>query len=140
MREAARRSYAVGHEGSRYAIEVTNHTSERLEVVATVDGLDVIDGQPGAFSKRGYLMSGWATLTIDGFRRSSDAVAAFRFGKVADSYAQSKGDARNVGVVGVAVFRERGWQDGWDAEVQRRFEAEPFPNRYAEPPPPRAVR
>ena len=71
---------------------------------------------------------------IDGFRTSDRSVAAFRFGKVADSYAaQTTGD-RNVGVVGFAIFSERGavWTPG---ELQRRDTANPFPARgYAVPP------
>ena len=35
------------------------------------------------------------------------SVATFRFSKVKDSYAAKMGDARNVGVIGVAIFPER---------------------------------
>ena len=45
--------------------------------------------------------------TIDGFRRSLDEVATFRFSAVRDSYAGRLGDARDVGVIGVAFFPER---------------------------------
>ena len=77
----------------------------------------------------------WASLEIDGFRKSEDEVAAFRFAKVRDSYAAQRGDARNVGVIGVAFFAERG--DDWSSsEVWRRETASPFPNdpRFAPPP------
>jgi hypothetical protein len=100
-----------------------------------VDGLDVIDGRPGSFDKRGYLVNPWASVEIDGFRRSMEQVAAFRFGSVARSYAASKGDARNVGVIGVAVFAERGSGYPWLApEVDRRHGADVFPGRFATPP------
>ena len=73
-------------------------------------------------------------LVIDGFRTSDANVAAFRFGRVADSYAaQSSGD-RNVGVVGMAIFSERGavWTRG---ELDTRDTANPFPSRgYSVPP------
>ena len=92
--------YIVGEHGQRYTIEVQNHTGNRVEAVATVDGLDVIDGRSGSFDKRGYLVLPYATLAIDGFRRSSETVAAFRFGSVAESYADRKGQGRNVGVIG----------------------------------------
>ncbi len=117
-----------------------NHSSERFEVLASVDGLDVIDGRVGSYSKRGYLIDAYGTLDIDGFRRSSDAVAAFRFGSVRDSYAARAGSDRNVGVIGIAIFREHNWVDErrWE-ENNRRDNAEPFPNRYAPPPPPTPI-
>ena len=134
--QVASRDYVVGEHGQRYVIEVRNHTGGRLEVVATVDGLDVVDGETGSLEKRGYVVNPFATLTIDGFRRSMDTVAAFRFGSVRDSYAAKKGKARNVGVVGVAFFHERGSDLPWTgAEVHRRHSADPFPGRFAAPPP-----
>jgi len=124
----------IGEDGARYRIVVRNGTTARFEVVASVDGLDVIDGHQADPNRRGYIVDPHGVLVIDGFRTSDDAVAAFRFGKVADSYAaQTTGD-RNVGVVGLAIFSERGaiWTP---AELGRRDSADPFPNRnYAMPP------
>jgi hypothetical protein len=132
---AGGRQYVVGEPGERYVIEIRNHSGARFEAVASVDGLDVIDGQPASFRKRGYLIGPYATLEIDGFRRSTQTVAAFRFGAVEESYAARKGDARNVGVVGVAFFGEAG--NDWDPdEVERRHRADPFPGRFATPPEP----
>ena len=129
------RTHFVGVDGERYMIQLQNHTSQRIEAVATVDGLDVIDGRPGAFSKRGYLLAPFSTIEIDGFRRSTDAVAAFRFGSVRDSYAARKGSDRNVGVIGVAFFHERGSRFPWtEREIERRNGADPFPGRFATPP------
>jgi hypothetical protein len=132
---AGGRSYVVGQDGGRYAIRIENRTGARFEAVATVDGLDVIDGQAGSFEKRGYLVAPWATVEIDGFRRSDDVVAAFRFGRVRDSYAAKKGNDRNVGVIGVAMFEERGARWPWtERELERRNSADPFPGRFAQPP------
>jgi len=125
--------YVTGREGERYLIEVKNNSGSRYEAVATVDGLDVIDGQSGSFEKRGYLVGPWATVQIDGFRQSESAVAAFRFGGVGESYAASKGDDRNVGVIGVAFFDEIGARVPSE-ELEQRRRAEPFPGQYAEPP------
>jgi hypothetical protein len=129
------RSYVMGSDGGRYSIRIENRTGARFEAVASVDGLDVIDGKPGSFEKRGYLVAPWATVEIDGFRRSDDVVAAFRFGRVRDSYAAKKGNDRNVGVIGVAVFEERGTRWPWtERELDRRNSADPFPGRFAQPP------
>lgn len=101
------RTYVLGGLGQRYLLRFRNGTARRVEVVASVDGRDVVDGRPAALEKRGYVVEPWGALTVDGFRVSEEAVAAFRFSTVARSYAARKGDARDVGVVGLAVFPER---------------------------------
>ena len=131
---AGDRTLVVGEDGARYRIVVRNQAPVRFEIVASVDGLDVIDGKPADPSRRGYLIGPYGVLVIDGFRTSDANVAAFRFGAVAQSYAaQTTGD-RDVGVIGLAIFSERGavWSR---AELQRRDTANPFPARgYATPP------
>ena len=137
---AGGRTYAIGEVGRRYAIVIHNETGARLEAVASVDGLDVLDGRRASFEKRGYVVAPWGTVEIDGFRQSDDHVAAFRFGSVRDSYAARTGSDRNVGVIGVAFFQERGTPWPWmREEIRRRQTAEPFPGGrpYASPPPPR---
>ena len=131
---AGGRAMVVGNDGARYRIAVRNGTTARFEVVASVDGLDVIDGNPADPNRRGYIIDPHGVLVIDGFRTSDSSVAAFRFGKVADSYAAQTSGDRNVGVVGFAIFAERGavWTP---AELGRRDTANPFPQRgYAVPP------
>ncbi len=130
---AAGRTYVVGEAGRRYDLRITNQTAGRFEVVASVDGLDVIDGKQATPGKRGYILAPNATLTIDGFRTSDESVAAFRFAAVRDSYAARTGDDRNVGVIGFAFFAERGSRWTTD-ELARRESADPFPGRYASPP------
>ena len=130
--------YVVGQPGQRYKLTVQNNSAQRFEVVASVDGLDVIDGDTASFAKRGYILDPWSSITIDGWRTGNDTIAAFRFSGMEDSYADRKGDGRNIGVIGFAFFHERGGVP-WH-ELQRRDHADPFPNRFAEPPPPRRVR
>lgn len=134
--EVASRDYVLGENGEAYLIEIRNRTGNRIEAVATVDGLDVVDGEEGSFEKRGYVIEPFDVLLIDGFRRSTETVATFRFGSVRDSYAGRKGKARNVGVIGVALFHERGSDFPWTTrEVELRHTADPFPGRFAQPPP-----
>lgn len=127
--------YVVGEAGQRYKLRIQNNSAFRFEVVASVDGLDVIDGQPASFVKRGYILDPWSAITVDGWRTGEDSVAAFRFSGMEDSYAERKGQGRNIGVMGFAFFHERGGVP-WH-ELQRRDSADPFPRRFAEPPPPR---
>ncbi len=99
---------ATGETGARYEIVVANESRRRIEVVLSVDGLDVMDGQPASFAKRGYVLAPRETVAIGGFRAGRDGVAAFRFVSVGDTYAQRRHrDTRNVGVLGLAVFGER---------------------------------
>ena len=122
---AGGRVWVVGHAGDRYVIHIANQTDRRFEIVASVDGLDVIDGGRANLAKRGYVVPPHDELTIDGFRRSQREVAAFRFGDVADSYAARTGSDRDVGVIGFAFFGER-TDDDPDSEVDRRVSARPF--------------
>lgn len=134
---AGGKNYIVGESGKRYMIVVRNNTDSRLEVVLSVDGLDVLDGKAASFGKRGYLVDPRAELEVDGFRQSMDTVAAFRFGSVRNSYAgQKTGDTANVGVIGMAIFNERGTNPfPWTQdEVQKRHDANPFPGQFATPP------
>ncbi len=129
------RWFVVGQEGHRYSIVVRNRTNERLEVVASVDGLDVLDGRAASPGKRGYLLQPHATQVIDGFRKSTETVAAFRFGAVSESYAAKKHhQTGNVGVIGVAIFSESGTNLPSETEKNRRLQANPFPGRFATPP------
>ncbi len=101
--------WVLGQRGDRYRVRVKNHGGQRLEAVVSVDGRDAIDGQAASWQKRGYIVPAWGEVVVDGFRLSSEQVAAFRFSSVKDSYAAKTGSARDVGVIGVAVFRERSY-------------------------------
>jgi hypothetical protein len=101
------RVYVLGELGKRYTLRVRNDSGRRIEVVASVDGRDVVDGRPASLEKRGYRVDAHGELTIEGFRLSQEAVAAFRFSSVGRSYAARMGDAQDVGVIGLAVFPER---------------------------------
>ena len=126
---SASRRFVVGKHGSHYSIVLKNRCKSRLEVVLSVDGLDVLDGKAASFPKRGYVIAPDETLEIKGWRTSPENVARFQFSTVAGSYANlAHGDHRNVGVIGMAVFTEKG-VDPWTwmpQEVQHRLTADPF--------------
>src|SRR5690606_4373978 len=58
------RMFIIGDSSDRYAIRVTNHSRERYEVVASVDGLDVISGTEATLKHNGYVLAPWSTLRI----------------------------------------------------------------------------
>jgi hypothetical protein len=124
--------WAVGEPEVRYSLAIANDTASAFEVVASVDGLDIIDGSAASFAKRGYIVDPFSSVVIDGWRTSEETVAAFRFSSIEDSYSERMGDGRNVGVIGAAFFREAPQE--WEAwrspeETWRRDRADPFPGR-----------
>jgi len=119
----------IGKKGQRYSLLVKNLSRSRLEAVMSVDGLDVIDGKSASVRKRGYIVQPGKTLEVKGFRTSHEAVAAFKFSSVPNSYANMRhGETRNVGVMGLAIFTEKG-VNPWGRnvrEVERRGGARAF--------------
>lgn len=129
------RWFVVGEEGRRYSIAIRNRSEWRLEAVLSVDGLDVLDGHAASLRKRGYILGPHRQLIVEGFRQSTESVAAFRFGPVRESYANKRyHKTANVGVIGIAIFNERGTNPWTGREVEKRLKAQPFPRAFATPP------
>jgi hypothetical protein len=99
--------WIAGRPGSRYAVEVRNHLGERLLVVMSVDGVNVISGATAAWDQSGYVYSPGERYQVAGWRKSDTEIAAFTFTESPNSYAERTGRPANVGVIGVALFRER---------------------------------
>ncbi|HZT62099.1 MAG TPA: hypothetical protein VFA36_03110, partial [Burkholderiales bacterium] len=100
------RLYVPGTPGQKYSLLVTNKTGARVLTVASVDGVNVITGETAAPSQSGYVLGSWGSVSIAGWRKSMSEVAAFFFTPLPDSYAARTDRPGNVGVIGVAVFRE----------------------------------
>lgn len=96
----------AGIDGARYTLRFRNLSDRSYEVIATVDGLDVLNGKPGSLRNGGYVLRPQETLNIEGFRKSQNEVAAFRFATPGRAYAANTeaGDVRNIGVIGAALF------------------------------------
>lgn len=127
--EAGSRRIVIGKSGSRYEIFLKNNTRHALEIVASVDGLGVMDGKAASVKKRGYILPAKAEIAISGFRLNSDKVKAFLFGSVDNSAASKAGMARNVGVIGLAIYEEDEAQAKLArlVESQKRGAADAFP-------------
>jgi hypothetical protein len=100
------RLYVAGTPGNRYAVNVRNKSGGRVLTVISVDGINALNGQTAATSQSGYVLSASQSAEIAGWRKSMEDVAAFYFTSVADSYAGRTDRPQNVGVIGVAVYRE----------------------------------
>jgi len=101
--------WVAGRPGARYAINIRNQQGTRLMAVTSVDGINVITGESAGYGQSGYVFDSWAAYDITGWRKSNEQIAAFTFTSVPRSYAARTGRPENVGVIGVALFRERAY-------------------------------
>ena len=130
----------AGIEGTRYTLRFRNYSDRSYEVIATVDGLDVLSGKPGSLRNGGYVLRPLQTLDIEGFRKSQNEVAAFRFAAPGRAYAANTeaGDVRNIGVIGAALFEleqpEAPRRPRRDATTPPQPNAFPADGAYAPPP------
>jgi hypothetical protein len=114
------REYIEGRPGHRFSVSLRNLTGERVLAVLSVDGVNAISGQTAGASQAGYVLDPFQQVEIRGWRKSYSDVAEFYFTDLPDSYAARTGRPQNVGVIGVAAFREK----------------RPPPIAYEPPPPP----
>jgi hypothetical protein len=99
--------WVAGTPGATYSIAIRNRLGERLLAIASVDGVNVISGATAAWDQTGYVFDPSQRYEITGWRKSDSEVAAFTFTASPNSYAERTGRPANVGVIGVAIFRER---------------------------------
>jgi hypothetical protein len=99
--------WVAGQPGARYGIRIHNARGERLLAVTAVDGVNVLSGDTAGWGQSGYVFDPWQGYDITGWRKSNAEVAAFEFTAAPNSYASRTGRPQNVGVIGVALFRER---------------------------------
>ena len=98
--------WVAGEPGARYAIAIRNRLGERLLAVTSVDGVNVITGQNAGWDQSGYVLDPSEGYEIAGWRKSDYQVAEFAFTTALHSYAARTGRPENVGIIGVALFRE----------------------------------
>jgi hypothetical protein len=99
--------YVAGTPGQRYAVELRNRDGGRVLSVLSVDGVNVLTGETAAPRQSGYVLSPWQRYEVTGWRKSLDEVAQFVFTALPDSYAARTDRPEHVGVIGVALFREK---------------------------------
>jgi hypothetical protein len=100
------RLYVAGEPRHQYELRIRNSSAGRLLAVTSVDGVNVISGETAAQQQSGYVLGSWDSVRVEGWRKNLDEVATFYFTRLADSYAARTGRPHDVGVIGVALFRE----------------------------------
>jgi hypothetical protein len=144
-------TYVAGAPGHRYAVRIVNSSGRRVLAVLSVDGVNAISGETAATDQTGYVLEPYQSTEVAGWRKNMNEIAAFEFTTLSDSYAAQTGRPANVGVIGVAVFREKYvpppppvYHDRIAAEAEggaredkrARNEAIPMPKPGAAPAPP----
>lgn len=99
--------FVAGRSGNEYQVTIRNRDRGDLLAVVSVDGVNVVTGETAASAQSGYVIERGRPLSIAGWRKSLEKIAAFYFTDLGDSYAARTGRPDNVGVIGVALFRRK---------------------------------
>ena len=122
--------YIAGMPGHRYSVRIENRIGERVLAILSVDGVNAITGQTANPEQSGYVLDPYQNTEVTGWRKSTSEVAQFNFTALSGSYAARTGRPENVGVIGVAVFREKPldlpWREG-------KIASAPLADRYTPP-------
>lgn len=98
-----------GREGSNFVIDIVNNTYARALFIVSVDGLDVLSGQPAGPTSNGYVVNALSKVSIPGWKLNSTSAAEFYFSSKKLSYAEktkSRTNVSNTGVIGAMIFEE----------------------------------
>lgn len=101
------RRYVVGQPGNEYDIRLHNRSGTRMLAVTSVDGVNVVTGQTADVDQAGYVVGAHEQTRIEGWRKNLSEIARFYFTRLPNAYAARTGRPGDVGVIGVALFREQ---------------------------------
>lgn len=93
-----------------YGIVIRNMTPERIGVVVSVDGRNIISGKRSDLrsTEDMYLVNSYDQGRFEGWRTDKDTVHTFYFTDPGDSYSiRTFNDTSAMGVIAVAVYREK---------------------------------
>ena len=124
------RYYLSARDGQSYQLRYANTSSQTFEVVASVDGLDVLNGRKASRSNSGYVLRPYSSFAIEGFRKSNSSVASFIFSKPNDAYAanSASGSIQNTGVIGTVVYELKAPK--YDLPKKSKDTYAPAPNAF----------
>ena len=132
------RNWIVGAPGQEYSIRYCNSTPARVLAVMSVDGVNVVNGDTASPAQSGYVLNAYECADIQGWRKNMARTAAFYFTELPDAYAARTGRPDNVGVIGVAVFREKQppvtWRQYKDKVANEAQRGDPGAERKAQAP------
>jgi len=126
------RLYFQAFKGHDYGIRLTNQTGDRVAVLMTVDGLNVIDGTRSRQSRGEpmYVLDPWESTVVRGWRTSLDEIRRFVFVDEQRSYAERTGQGNgDLGWIRVTSFREAGRPAYKPRDWNSREESDEFGQR-----------
>jgi len=92
-----------------FEIKFKNNSGNRVQVKVSVDGTDVLSGDPATTEadSQMWLVNAYGTLQLKAWPESKNGGAAFVFTSAENSVAlHARGDISNRGIIAVAVFEE----------------------------------
>lgn len=100
-------TYVEGREGQPFSVIFRNNSPSRVMAIVSIDGLDVIDGQPATGLSRGYIVNAYSSTEIKGWRTSLAETRQFFFQAKDRSYsAETNQGTANCGVIACKVLAE----------------------------------
>lgn len=100
--------WVAGRPGANYAVRVRSLEDRRIMAVVSVDGVNAVNGKTASSrAENGYVLNAADSYDVTGWRKSNESVAAFYFSQSDMSYASRTGRPKDVGVIGVALYREK---------------------------------
>ncbi len=125
-------TYVAGEPGHRYSVRLQNLSAGRVLTVLSIDGVNAVSGASATPDQAGYVLGAWESTEVNGWRKSLDEVAQFVFSAPDDSYAARTGRPQNVGVIGIAVYREAPIRPRPEVLLERRYESKRAPAANAD--------
>ena len=92
-----------------FEVKFTNHTWQKVQVKISIDGTDVLTGEPATTdaTKDMWVVNGYGTLSLKAWPETNNGGAAFVFTSANNSVAiHTHGDLSSRGIVAAAVYTE----------------------------------
>jgi hypothetical protein len=101
------KTYVEGRRGQNFTLKFRNNACNRVLIVPSIDGICTVDGKPATAQSRGYVVAGYSTTEIKGWKTSLEDTAEFIFTDKGRSYAGQVASDVNSGAIGVLVLAEK---------------------------------
>lgn len=115
-------TYVEGRKGSEYSIRIRNNTNTRIVAITSVDGLNVLTGEPASSQDSGFVLNAYETIEVPGWKLNNAEGAKFTFSDPGGSYSvQAEQGDNNLGLIGLKVFKEKPRYIGIPTPVIRHY-------------------
>lgn len=118
------KTFIESKENAIYQIRVKNKTGARIKAIIAVDSISIVTGKPISDKpdETGYILGPYEEQVFRGYRVDANQVAEFKFVKREASYATSKGEVANNGVISVRALAEKDDSAKKLKDLQKQFD------------------